>query len=94
MRKGYDGLSGLVRNELGADPLSGDVCIFQQGRQTVKMLVWGPGRICNCTTLSDWRGCYEQLSGIIDGNHHISTNIWSCCSGISLVDYPTTHDVR
>ena len=28
MRKGYDGLSGLVRNELGADPLSGDVYVF------------------------------------------------------------------
>ena len=27
MRKGSDGLSGLVRNELGADPLSGDVYI-------------------------------------------------------------------
>jgi transposase len=25
MRKGFDGLSGLVRDELGMDPLSGDV---------------------------------------------------------------------
>jgi|GEM_PF-1295009 len=28
MRKGFDGLSGLLRNELERDPLSGDVFIF------------------------------------------------------------------
>jgi hypothetical protein len=28
MRKGYYGLSGLVRNELGSDPLSGAVYVF------------------------------------------------------------------
>lgn len=39
MRKGYDGLSGLVRNELGADALSGDVYIFFNGsRRNVKLL--------------------------------------------------------
>ena len=41
MRKGYDGLSGLVRNELGADPLSGDVYVFfSRNRRSVKLLVW------------------------------------------------------
>ncbi len=28
MRKGYDGLSGIVRNEYRMDPLSGDVFVF------------------------------------------------------------------
>ena len=28
MRKGYDGLSGLVRNEYKMDPLNGDVFVF------------------------------------------------------------------
>ncbi|CAN5470038.1 IS66 family insertion sequence element accessory protein TnpB [soil metagenome] len=28
MRKGYDGLSGIVRNEYKLDPLSGDVFVF------------------------------------------------------------------
>ena len=28
MRKGYDGLSGLVRNEYKMDPLTGDVFVF------------------------------------------------------------------
>ena len=28
MRKGFDGLSGLVRNEMKQDPLNGDVFLF------------------------------------------------------------------
>jgi transposase len=41
MRKGFDGLCGLVRNELGADPLSGDVFIFlNRQRNRIKLLVW------------------------------------------------------
>ncbi len=41
MRKGFDGLSGLVRNELAQDPLSGDVYIFiNRRRNRMKLLVW------------------------------------------------------
>jgi len=41
MRKSYDGLSGLVRQGLGRDPLSGEVFIFLNRRRTmVKILVW------------------------------------------------------
>ncbi len=41
MRKGFDGLSGLVREGLQKDPLSGDVFIFFNGRRTqVKLLLW------------------------------------------------------
>jgi len=41
MRKGFDGLSGLVRNELGRDPLSGEAFIFVNRRRTLlKLLVW------------------------------------------------------
>lgn len=41
MRKGFDGLSGLVRNELQKDPLSGDVFIFfNKRRSQVKLLLW------------------------------------------------------
>jgi len=44
MRKGFDGLSGLVRNELGMDPLTGDVYIFMnRNRNRMKMLVWEQG---------------------------------------------------
>lgn len=41
MRKGFDGLSGLVREGLSKDPLSGDVFIFFNKRRThVKLLLW------------------------------------------------------
>ena len=38
-RKGFDGLSGLVRSELGKDPVQGEVFIFLNGKRTqVKLL--------------------------------------------------------
>ena len=41
MRKGFDGLSGLVREGLLKDPLSGDVFVFfNRRRSQVKLLVW------------------------------------------------------
>jgi len=41
MRKSFDGLSGLVRSELGADPLSGSLFVFLNRRRTmVKVLYW------------------------------------------------------
>ena len=41
MRKGYDGLSGLIRNEWKKDPLSGDVFIFlSKQRNKIKLLLW------------------------------------------------------
>lgn len=41
MRKSFDGLSGVVRSELGADPVSGDVFIFvNRRRDRIKLLAW------------------------------------------------------
>jgi transposase len=41
MRKSFCGLSGVVRRELGKNPLSGDVFVFVNRRRThVKLLVW------------------------------------------------------
>jgi transposase len=41
MRKGVDGLCGLVRNELGKDPLSGELYVFlNRTRSQVKLLLW------------------------------------------------------
>ncbi|HMU03245.1 MAG TPA: IS66 family insertion sequence element accessory protein TnpB [Saprospiraceae bacterium] len=87
MRKGYYGLSGLVRNELGSDPMSGDVYVFfNTSRQTVKMLVWDrDGFVVYSKRLE--RGCYEQISSIIDGKtQHISyQHLVMLLSGISLI---------
>lgn len=41
MRKGFDGLSGLVINKLKQNPLSGDIFIFiNRSRTLIKLLVW------------------------------------------------------
>lgn len=41
MRKGFDGLSGLVLSEMEGNPLSGDVYLFvNRRRNRMKMLVW------------------------------------------------------
>lgn len=41
MRKGFDGLSGLVRQEFLQNPLSGDVFIFfNKPRNRIKLLHW------------------------------------------------------
>ena len=41
MRKSFDGLSGIVRGELGRDPLAGDLFVFvNRRRDFVKALYW------------------------------------------------------
>lgn len=59
MRKGFDSLSGLVRNEFMQDPLSGDVFVFLNTRRThIKLLQWqGDGFAVFYKRLE--RGTYE-----------------------------------
>ena len=41
MRKSFDTLSALVREDLKADPLAGDIFVFvSKNKQRVKILVW------------------------------------------------------
>ena len=47
LRKGFDGLSGLVTGELGRDPLSGDLFLFvNRARTLAKVLVWDGTGLC------------------------------------------------
>lgn len=44
MRKSFNGLSGLVRNELGREPAGGDVFVFlNRNRTHLKLLHWERG---------------------------------------------------
>lgn len=47
LRKGYDGLYGLVKQGLGRDPLSGDLFLFvNKRRHGCKVLVWDGTGLC------------------------------------------------
>lgn len=47
LRKGYDGLFGLVKQGLGRDPLSGDLFLFvSKRRKGCKVLVWDGTGLC------------------------------------------------
>lgn len=47
LRKGYDGLYGLVKSGLGRDPLSGDLFLFVNKRRGgCKVLVWDGTGLC------------------------------------------------
>jgi len=63
MRKSYDGLYALTRQELGQDPLSGRLFVFINRRATqIKVLYWDRTGFCVWAKrleqgrfLSDWR---------------------------------------
>jgi transposase len=59
MRKGIDSLAGVVTNELGKNPLTGDLFIFTNRRKNqLKMLHWqGDGYALFCKRLE--KGTYE-----------------------------------
>lgn len=47
LRRGFEGLSALVRNELGRDPLSGDLFLFtNRQRHRAKVLMWDGTGLC------------------------------------------------
>jgi len=63
MRKGFDGLSGLIREHLQKDPLSGDVFVFiNRRRNQIKLLCWeGDGFMMFYKRLE--RGTFEIPKG-------------------------------
>ena len=61
LRKGYDGLFGLVKQGLGRDPLSGDLFLFvNQRRKGCKVLLWDGTGLCLFQKRLE-RGCFASL---------------------------------
>ena len=65
LRKGYDGLYGLVQTGLKRDPLSGELFLFvNQSRKLCKVLLWDGTGLCifqnqvssHCTSCHRTRG--------------------------------------
>lgn len=47
-RKGYAGLSGIVKNVMAQDPLSGHVFVFRSRRGNAVKMICFDGRACWC----------------------------------------------
>ena len=82
MRKGFEGLYGLVRDTLGHDPLSGHLFLFTNRTRTrIKALVWDGSGLWVCAKRLEkgrfrWpesEGCHsvtmrpEELAMLING---------------------------
>jgi transposase len=82
MRKGFRGLSGLVRNELERDPTDGSVYIFiNRRRDKIKLLVWDrTGFVLYYKSLESGTFEFPKDHGLV-----ISWDIlWMILEGISL----------
>ena len=72
MRKGFDGLYGLVRDHLGQDPLSGHLFLFtNRSRTRLKALVWDGSGLWVCAKRLE-RGGFRWPSaahpGVVSGS--------------------------
>src|ERR1039458_10722387 len=81
MRKGFEGLYGLVRDRLSCEPLSGHLFLFCNGRRNrLKVLVWDGSGLWVCAKrLEKGRFTWPQ-SGDVDRK---STRLNSSHLGIS-----------
>jgi transposase len=86
VRKSFDGLSGIVTNELKMPMALGDVFIFLNKRQThIKLLQWeGDGYSLYYKRLE--KGTFELPIGVSDGTHSIisAKQLMLVLQGISL----------
>lgn len=84
LRKGFDGLSGIVRGEFGADPQDGSMFVFFNRRQDrMKILLWdGSGYWLFYKLLE--AGTFEVISSDAKCVPIDSTQLAMLLSGVSL----------
>lgn len=86
MRKGFDGLSGIVRQEFGADPLDGSLFLFiNRRRDRLKILHWdGTGYWLYYRLLE--AGTFEVIAGEGPYVQIDAAQLMMLLGGISLAD--------
>lgn len=84
MRKGFDGLHGVVLEVLRQDPLSGDLFVFlNRRRDRVKLLIWeGDGMLIVYKRLQ--RGTFAPPAGSGDAVVLTSAQLALLLGGIDL----------
>ena len=85
MRRSFDGLCRMVREFLGADPLSGDLFVFRSKRgDRVKLLYWlGDG-------LAIWYRRLEQGTFVFPKSADASGLSWSRAVGVQGLEMRST----
>jgi transposase len=70
MRRSFDGLCRMVREHVGADPLSGDLFVFRSKRgDRVKLLYWlGDGLAIWYRRLEEGTFVFPKLGELADGS--------------------------
>lgn len=84
MRKSFDGLTGIVRSELGREPTDGSLFLFLNRRQDrVKMLFWeGDGFVLVYKRLE--RGTFERIAREGASARIDATELAMLLGGVSL----------
>lgn len=87
MRKGVNGLSGIVRSELASDPTDGNLFVFvNRRRDRMKLLYFDGGGFWLYYRLLE-AGTFEELKNP-EGSNHLAidtTELSMLLSGVSLV---------
>ena len=84
MRRGYDGLSGLVRNEIASDPSNGDVYVFfNKQRNKIKLLVWDLDGFAIYSKRLE-KGRFEKINATNKKHHIRYDHLIMLLSGMSL----------
>ena len=86
MRKGFEGLYGLVRDRLSCEPLSGHLFLFCNGqRNRLKVLVWDGSGLWVCSKRLEKRRFTWQQSGDAQGKVILShEELFLLLGGIDL----------
>ena len=90
MRRSFDGLCRMVREHVGADPLSGDLFVFRSKRgDRVKLLYWlGTGWRSGIGVWRKGRSCFRNWRRVRDCRGRVrwasrgwrfAAPIWPCC---------------
>ena len=84
MRKGTDSLCGLIRNELGKDPMSGELFIFFcRSRRRIKILLWDEDGYALYQKRLE-RGTYEMPEGTVMHQSITAEQLTFLLSGVNL----------
>ena len=85
MRKGFEGLAGLVRTQLGEEPLSGHLFVFANAHRTrLKILFWDGSGLWVCSKRLE-RGRFNWPSAQVQGEVEVSRKVRLSSAELSML---------